>query len=552
MVLLRSVLEVVADDSRGKFHQTIFRSFYTIYRYKQWLGIITFVWLSAGCGSTAITANNDLAAQANTEGSLLTEEAATTTNIPGATSTPSSTATPTSTPSPTPTLEPMPIPAMIGPPYVYHTVLPGETLGYLAWQYETTIEELVAMNNLEGPTAIIQADQSLRVPVEIESTAPPNPLFPDSEVVYGPSYVDFDIAAFVTEQGGYLATYEQYVDNQPLNGAQIVERVAEQFSVGPRVLLALVEYYSGWVTNPEPAAWDLNHPVGPQNPRGSDLYRALGFTANRINAGYYAYKRDGFWIFQLADRSRAITTSGLNAGTVGIQNILALHSEEDTWATALSNEGFMATYKKFFGDPFAKAIEPLIPINLTQPSLALPWREGQGFYFTGGPHPGYIDGSAWAAIDFGPPDVLGNCFYSAEPNTAVADGIIASARQGEVMLDLDGDGHIQTGWVLLYLHMALDVDRPVQTGQHVKEGDVIGYASCEGGLSNSSHLHFARRYNGEWLDAGGPVPLALSGWIVQPTLNPYSGTMTNGLDIREPCECWEPDMNLIIRQRTED
>lgn len=468
------------------------------------------------------------------------------------TATPQPSATPSPSPTATPTVEPMPIPTLTGPIYTYHTVGTGETLSYLAWRYDISIEELVAMNDLEGPSALIQVNQSLRVPIEIETMAPAQKLLPDSEVVYGPSYVGFDIAGFVESQGGYLATYEQYVDGELLSGADAVMRVAEQFSVGPRLLLALLEYYGGWVTNPEPTERQLNRPLGPQNPRGSDLYLAMGFTANRVNAGYYSYKRDGFWIFELADRSLALTPEGLNAGTVGLQNILAIHSNEDSWPIALSDDGFTATYHLLFGDPFEKAIGPLVPADLTQPPLSLPWRQGQGFYFTGGPHPGYIDGSAWAAIDFGPPDVLGNCFYSNEPNTAVGDGVIVTARQGEVHLDLDGDGNIQTGWVLLYFHMALDIDRPVQVGQTINEGDVIGYASCEGGLSNSSHLHLARRYNGEWIEAGGPVPFSLSGWVVQPARVPYGGYLTNGLEIREPCECWEADKNLIVHRRSEE
>ncbi len=456
------------------------------------------------------------------------------------------TPSPVPTPSPTPLVEPMPIPVPDGPPYTYHTVSEGETLGYLALRYGTTIEELVAMNDLPGPSALIQIDQALRVPLQLENVAPSNRLIPDSEVVYGPGYVDFNIAEFVNSQGGYLSTYSEYVDNQKLSGAEIVERVAEQFSVGPRLLLALLEHYGNWVTNPAPSAEQVNQPLGPRNPRGGNFYRALGFTANRINAGYYGYKRDGFWVFRLADRSRAITPQGLNAGTVGVQNILAIHSDWATWPQELGPNGLIADYQAMFGDPFAYAVEPLVPITLTQPPLELPWAKGKGFYFTSGPHPAYADGSAWAALDFGPPDVLGNCFYSSEPSTAAAPGVVIVVRQGEVQLDLDGDGHIQTGWVLLYLHVALDVDAPVQVGQHINQGDVIGYASCEGGLANSSHLHLARRYNGEWLDAGGPVPMKLGEWVVQPSLIPYEGFITNGSETRQACECWDAEMNLIV------
>ncbi|NJN97742.1 MAG: peptidoglycan DD-metalloendopeptidase family protein [Anaerolineales bacterium] len=451
-------------------------------------------------------------------------------------------------PEPAPAIEAMPIPTPAGPPFSYHVIEEGETLGYISWLYDTPLEELVALNKLAGPDAIIQTGQSLRIPLRLETTSPQQMLLPDSEVVYSPAYAGFNIPEFIGSKGGYLLGYTEYVDGRVLTGAEIVELVAQQFSVGPRLLLALLEHYGGWVTNPYPSAGAINRMLGPQNPRGSSLYLALGWTANRINAGYYGYKRDGFWVFSLADRQRAITPEGLNAGTVGVQNILALHSDQETWAKELGPDGLLADYRALFGDPLAHPIEPLIPKSLVQPPLSLPWAKGQGFYITSGPHPAYADGSAWASIDFGPPDVLGNCFYSAEPNTAAADGVIVVVRHGAVELDLDGDGNIQTGWVLQYLHVVLDADKPVQVGQRVKAGDIIGYASCEGGLANSSHLHFSRRYNGEWIDAGGPVPMNLSGWVVQPTLIAYEGTLKNGSDLREACECWEPEQNLIVNQ----
>lgn len=465
------------------------------------------------------------------------------------TATPTATAiAPTPASSPTPTLEPLPIPAPESGPFSYHTIAEGQTLGYISLLYQTDIEQLVKMNNLSGPSALLQIGQVLRVPVQTDVIAPAATLLPDSEVVYSPAYVDFDIAGFVNRQGGYLSTYREFVENEELTGAQIVERVSEQFSVGPRLLLALLEHYGGWVTNPTPTQEQLSQPLGPRNPRGGSLYLALGFTANRINAGYYSYKRDGFWIYHLADRRQAISAQGVNAGTVGTQNILAIHSDFETWQQALGPNGFMATYRQLFDDPSAYAYFPVVPANLVQPPLSLPWAQGQGFYITSGPHGAYADGSAWAAIDFGPPDVLGNCFYSAVPSTAAAPGVVVTARQGEVQIDLDGDGHIETGWVLQYLHVALDVNNPVRVGQWVEQGDIIGYASCEGGLANSSHLHFARRYNGEWLEAGGPIPMNLSGWVAQPNLTPYEGAMAKGPQLKTACECWDAEKNLIVNE----
>lgn len=505
-----------------------------------WGGVLIF---AAGCTSSPATVLSTPALQKPAQPTFTATAPAEIVAVSTATPTPR----PTRKPTPTPKTPPMPIPTPAFGPFVYHTVTAGQTLGYISMLYNTPIEELVKMNELDGPEAIIQVDQELRVPVQTSEIAPDTPLLPDSEVVYGPSYVGFDLTKYVEEQGGYLASYQERVDGELLTGAEIVEKVSVQFSVGPRLLLAILEYYGEWVTNPSPTADQLQNPMGPRNPRGPNLYHSLAFTANRINAGYYGYKRDGFWIFRLPDGSKAISGQGLNAGTVGVQNIMAIHSNWDDWQRQMQGEGMLATYETLFGDPFERDAGPVVPIDLTQPPMSLPWKSGQGFYYTSGPHGGYVDGSAWAAIDFGPPDVLAACFYSNEPSTAVADGVIVSAHQGEVYLDTDGDGNIQTGWVLLYLHVALDIDTPVQAGQRVKEGDVIGYASCEGGLSNSSHLHLARRYNGEWMAAGGPVPMDLGGWVVQPNLVPYQGNIANGDELRESCECWEPDLNLIVK-----
>ncbi|MBN1219471.1 MAG: LysM peptidoglycan-binding domain-containing M23 family metallopeptidase [Anaerolineae bacterium] len=517
-----------------------------------------WLWLVVGCSPAAVFNSGPTSTQDQTNititpdsghEAVLTATVATPDSVAAAMAllvTPAPVSSPTPVATPTPAVPPLPIPIHEGPPYTYHTIAEGQTLGYIALLYNSSIEELVVMNDLDGPSALIQTGQLLRVPLQINNILPATPLIPDSEVVYSPAYVNFDITGFVNGQGGYLSTYYENVDGQELTGPQVVERVAQQFSVGPRLLLALLEHYGGWVTQLQPMEEQLRLPLGPRNPKGGSLYQALSFTANRINAGYYGYKRDGFWVFCLPDRSRAMTSPGVNAGTVGVQNILAIHSDWPTWQQEIGPNGFMAHYCALFGDPFTYAVEPVVPITLTQPPLSLPWARGEGFYFTGAPHPAYADGSAWAAIDFGPPDVLGNCYYSAVPSTAAADGVIVVARQGEVQLDLDGDGNIQTGWVLLYLHVALDVNTPVQVGQRVAQGDIIGYASCEGGLSNSSHVHFARRYNGEWLDAGGPVPLILSGWEVQPNLFPYEGLIIKGPEVREACQCWDAERNLIV------
>ncbi len=107
---------------------------------------------------------------------------------------------------------------------------------------------------------------------------------------------------------------------------------------------------------------------------------------------------------------------------------------------------------------------------------------------------------------------------------AVAPGIIARSDTGLIELDLDGDGNPLTGWVILYLH--LGTQHKVREGVLVEAGDLLGHPSCEGGESTGSHIHIARKFNGEWIPASGTIPFNLDGWIAHDGAAAYLGTLT--------------------------
>jgi hypothetical protein len=101
---------------------------------------------------------------------------------------------------------------------------------------------------------------------------------------------------------------------------------------------------------------------------------------------------------------------------------------------------------------------------------------------------------------------------------------------------------MRTGWVLQYLHIA---DRPPE-GTHLQTGDPVGHPSCEGGRAASSHLHIARRYNGVWVAAGGPIPLQLDAWTAFAGNTAYEGGMTGlGGQKITACDCREKNINGI-------
>lgn len=65
----------------------------------------------------------------------------------------------------------------------------------------------------------------------------------------------------------------------------------------------------------------------------------------------------------------------------------------------------------------------------------------------------------------------------------------------------------------------------------------MGNPSSEGGEATGTHIHIARKYNGEWILADGPMSFNLGGWIVHEGTAAYLGTLTrNGLTVTA-CTC---------------
>lgn len=440
---------------------------------------------------------------------------------------------PTPTPFDTPTPDPTRVVDAAGTEL--YIVQHGDTFSGIAGEFGTTPEEIAQTNGLTT-LSLIHPGDPLNVPLKLDRVGPGAKLIPDSELVYGPGTLAFDSAAFVDRTNGYLKTYTEKVDGATLTGAQVVQRVAEQFSVNPRLLLALLEYRGQWLSSKTPNADQQAYPLGYRNAGFQGLYLQLGRTANRLNDGYYGWKSRGARTVRFQDYSRARIASGLNAGTVGLQTLLAADRTYDQWLKEAGLDGFMTTYRKLFGEPFQYSTS-ILPADVQQPELTLPWTAGETWYFSGGPHGGWGSGSGWAAIDFVPDQVDIGCLTSDRWVTAIAAGVVLRSKNGEVVVDLDQDGHEQTGWTILYMHMA-EEDR-VAAGTTIKAGDRIGHPSCEGGVSSATHVHLARRYNGEWIPAGGVIPFVLDGWRVTGEATEYDGRLVKDDQVKVACECRE-------------
>ena len=70
---------------------------------------------------------------------------------------------------------------------------------------------------------------------------------------------------------------------------------------------------------------------------------------------------------------------------------------------------------------------------------------------------------------------------------------------------------------------------------------------CEGGVSTGTHTHIARKYNGEWMLADGPVPFTLSGWTVVAGDKPYLGKLVKGNNVIT-ADVYGQSWSLITRE----
>ncbi len=433
-----------------------------------------------------------------------------------------------------------------------HIVRAGDTLTKIAERYDVAIRALLNANDLPNPD-FLRVGQVLKLPEPPADYTPAYRTLPDSRLVRSRDASSFDIVSFVEAQPGALKELTVLMPTRQANGtsrseqktgSEIIERVSREYSVDARILLTFLEYFAGLLSDPTAEGDAQLYPLlAAELGRGrarQGLYNQVSWLADQLNKGYYDWKYRGKTILDAPDGSRLYYDPSLNAGSIAVQYAVAQFRAMTQWETDISAFGLRETYQQLFGDPFANEYET-VPADLRQPELTLPFPRGDVWRYTGGFHGGWGNGSAWSAIDFAPPDkaTAGWCYTSKFPVTAAAGGVIARLAEGVVLLDLDGDGDEGSGWTLLYLHITRH--DALAEGQAVEVGNILGYASCLGGYSTATHLHFARLYNGEWLPADcnrcpadtTVPPFVLSNWrVVGLGSQLYQGFMVNTLDNR--------------------
>lgn len=457
------------------------------------------------------------------------------------------------TPTPAPDAEiivtPLPTREIYEPgQLVDYTIQDGDSMVALAARFNTTIEEIRKANPvIPETTTTLPPGMPVKIPIYyLPLWGSTYQIIPNALFVNGPAQRDFNTVEFVNDHPGWLKAYSVYAYGGWRTGGELVDYIATSYSVSPRLLLALLEYRAEALSNPVPPENVDRSLLGQRREMFENLYYQLLWLADTLNNGYYQFLDGKLLSHELMGGELERYDPWQNAATVSLQNYFASILPNDAYYRAIAPDGFTLVYQKLFGDIWFPIREPVMGGSLMQPELSLPFVPGKSWSYTGGPHPVWGEENPWAAIDFAPPSDLSGCAASVEWVTAVGDGVITRTEPGLAILDLDGDGDERTGWNILYLHLSSSEAAP--QGKRVVKGDVIGHPSCERGRATGTHVHVARKYNGQWIPADGIIPFNLEGWVTHSTGIAYQGTLTRHSQVVTACTCSD-QFSVITSQR---
>jgi LasA protease len=417
------------------------------------------------------------------------------------------------------------------PTILYYTQS-GDWLPAVAKRFGVEVSEITSPKVLPK-AGFLDTGTLLIIPDRRDQSAqyvPAVQMIPDSEVVLSATSLDLDIADYVKQAGGFLSTYREYLKTTGwTSGAGVTERLSYEYSVNPRLLLALLDYEARWVRGTPENKFRTDYPLGHENFHNKGMYLQLSWGLEQLDHGYYNWRNGTLTEIEFQDGEKLKLDPTLNAGTVALMYFFSRTHSLNEWMRIMDQtSGFASFYQNMFGDPWARAdrMGPLFPPSFSQPQLNLPFEVGSPWAFTSGPHGAWEHDGPLAALDFAPAASKTGCNDTPSWILAASPGLVVRSGNGVVVVDMDGDGKEQTGWDVMYLHVA-NKDR-VAKGTWVEANDRIGHASCEGGIATGTHLHIARKYNGEWITADGPVPFVLSGWTAVAGEKPYEGKLVKG------------------------
>ncbi|NTW08734.1 MAG: LysM peptidoglycan-binding domain-containing protein, partial [Anaerolineaceae bacterium] len=212
---------------------------------------------------------------------------------------------------------------------------PGDTLPALAAHFNTSEDEIFSANPIiPADATTMPAGFPMKIPIYYQPLwGSSYQIIPDGYYVNGPASLEFNTAEFVSQYPGWLNNYTEYAAGENRTGADIVDYVATNFSISPRVLLTLLEYQSGALTDPVKPT--TNYVLGYRDFGHRGVYLQLVHAANVLNNGYYGWRNGTLLEIELLDGRLERPDPWQNAATVGLRYYFSqfLQSQNYLYAT---------------------------------------------------------------------------------------------------------------------------------------------------------------------------------------------------------------------------
>jgi murein DD-endopeptidase MepM/ murein hydrolase activator NlpD len=383
---------------------------------------------------------------------------------------------------------------------------------------------------------------------EVPPPPPPRAALIDRErFFYEPDFYSPQIQAFLETQPGPLKSYRATIGNREHSFADVLSSQTTLYSINPKVVLALIEQQSGLLSNSAPSEDQQRFMLGfrGENEGRAGWMSQLRWAIRELHRAQRDFPSAPDLVY--ADQSHSPLPPGLTVADYAVMRVLAATTSAPELAAKLdqSNNSFVATYARLFGDPrdaVANLPKPAVPF-LTPPMEAL--HETTSFFDHDAPfltQDGSIvtyRGDRDEQLSYDGHDGWDYGMMPPEPVLAAADGTVVFAGNSD---DGCGIAHVviiehHNGYRTLYWHLSR---ASVEPGP-IKRGEQIGIAGSSG-CATGPHLHFQVQYLGRDTDpAGWCGPKGGDPWANHP-----AGQISTWIWRDVPSPCALPENAIVV------
>ena len=321
------------------------------------------------------------------------------------------------------------------------------------------------------------------------------------EIISADSSIENELLIYTPEEMLSFNIEDYLLHNAPhlVEYAEIISHWCGYSSISPKIIIALIEYQTGLISNAQPDPNDMEKPLSSLSDRTGFSMQVKDVAAQLADA-YYSWHKNQ----QALDQNI-------------LQNFL---DEKSNVQLKAQQQGFRNLYYQLFPESSESGKKQLQAptVGATPPDnlLQLPYPVGESWNY-GGSHTNNGSGDyPQSSLDFNG----GSWNWGAD----TSDLWVVAAHGGQVVVHSSCNVEVigSDGWSTTYYHLDNVV---VETNQTVTRNtplanyaDNKAQAICQGGSSSGPHVHFSLKYDGSYEHLDG---VKLSGFSVHTGRDSY-------------------------------